>query len=241
MLAPLDGGGWSLPSACQSWTVADVVLHLAQTDELAAASARGRIAETAAGMRWTAVGERQDASLTVDDMAGAAVDRERGAPWPEVYARWKRGSRDLLVAFGGCAPNARLQWVVGDLAARTLVSTRLAECWIHTGDVAEGIGVDHPPTGRLWHIARLAHRTLPYAFARAGRQLSAPVVFRLSAPDDPEAEWTFGQDVPGVTTVWGPAVDLCRVAGQRASAAETALAAEGPDAASVVELVRTFA
>ena len=32
-----DGSGWQRPSLCDGWTVADVVLHLAQTNELAAA------------------------------------------------------------------------------------------------------------------------------------------------------------------------------------------------------------
>jgi hypothetical protein len=41
--------------------------------------------------------------------------------------------------------------------------------------------------------------------------------------------------------VRGPATDLCAVAGQRMAAADTALRAEGPDAESVLRLVRTFA
>ena len=41
--------------------------------------------------------------------------------------------------------------------------------------------------------------------------------------------------------VRGTALDLCRVAGQRADAAATALTAEGPDAVGVLRLVRTFA
>ena len=44
-----------------------------------------------------------------------------------------------------------------------------------------------------------------------------------------------------MTGVRGPALDLCRVAGQRADAADTALAATGPDAEAVLDLVRTFA
>ena len=39
----------------------------------------------------------------------------------------------------------------------------------------------------------------------------------------------------------GSALDLCHVAGQRASAAETGLSGTGPDADAVLELIRTFA
>ncbi len=38
-------------------------------------------------------------------------------------------------------------------------TTRLAEAWLHTGDVLEPLGIEQPATDRLWHIARLAWRT----------------------------------------------------------------------------------
>src|SRR5262249_428124 len=54
--------------------------------------------------------------------------------------------------------------------------------------------------------------------------------------------WAFGPESgDAATTVSGDALDLCRVAGQRASAAETGLQASGPDGEAVLELVRTFA
>ena len=46
LLEGLDDDGWAAPSRCEGWTVADVVLHLAQTDEMALASAEGRLAGT---------------------------------------------------------------------------------------------------------------------------------------------------------------------------------------------------
>ncbi|TMK86687.1 MAG: wyosine base formation domain-containing protein, partial [Actinobacteria bacterium] len=39
----LDDAGWQRPSRCEGWTVADVVLHLAQTNEMAIASVEDRI------------------------------------------------------------------------------------------------------------------------------------------------------------------------------------------------------
>ena len=49
-----------------------------------------------------------------------------------------------------------------------LATTRLTETWIHAGDVLHAFGQVPAATERLWHIARLAWRTLPYAFARDG-------------------------------------------------------------------------
>ena len=56
----------------------------------------------------------------------------------------------------------------------------------------------------------------------------------ITSPVD-GAAWAFG-DADAATVVTGPALDLCRVAGQRASAADTALVATGPDGADVLAL-----
>lgn len=256
LLAPLDEAGWALPSACEGWTIADVVLHLAQTNELATASALGDLPTVAQG--W----DRAEGA-TVDDAAGAAVARARGGSGAEVATRWRRSAEEMVAALAACPPGRRVTWVAGDMAARTLATTRLAETWIHSGDAAEGLGIDLPATERLWHIARLAHRTLPYALTRAadttsprepatararagvtptpgmGTDAGMSVRFVLGAPGGDE-EWTFGPD-DAPTVVKGPALDLCRVAGQRAAAADTDLIATGPDAERVLALVRTFA
>jgi len=232
LVSGLDAEQWSAASACPGWSVQDVLLHLAQTNDVAIASVEGRWDEVTA--MWAAV----DAA-DVDAAAGAAVAASDLAA-AEVHAWWTRSADAMLAAFETCSPSARVGWVAGELAARTLCTTRLSETWIHATDIAAGLGVDLAPTDRLWHVARLVHRTLPYAFARAGRDAPGPVRFELTSPTDPSATWTFG-DQGAPTGVTGPALDLCRVAGQRAAAADTALRATGPDATGVLTLMRTFA
>ena len=232
MVTGLDDTDWAKPSACAGWSVADVLVHLAQTNEVAIASVEGRWDEVLA--LWG--GAVDDA--TVDDLAGAAVETSERRSGPDVREWWERTAEDMVSAFGSADPRARVPWVVGEMAARTLCTTRLSETWIHTTDIAHGLGVVVVPTDRLWHIARLVHRTVPYAFARSGRPAPDPVRFDLSAPDG--SSWTFGDD-DAPTVVTGPADELCLVAGQRARAVDTSLAATGPDAALVLELVRTFA
>jgi len=236
ILIGLDADGWATPSRCAGWSVADVVLHLAQTDEMARASLEGRLAE-----HVEAVGEVWAQATDVDDGAARMVALERdGLGAADVHARWREAAAGVRSAAEALDPSTRVLWVAGELAARTLLTTRLAECWIHTEDVAVPLGIDLPATDRLRPIARLAWRTLPYAFARAGRPAPGPVAFHLTGPGGDE--WRFDPDGdPAPTVVTGPALDLCRVAGQRASAADTALVATGPDGAAVLELVRTFA
>lgn len=235
LLAGLDAAGWAAPSRCEGWSVADVVLHLAQTDEMARASLEDRLdahLESVAPV-WAAASD-------VDDGAGLLVTAERDRlSAGDVHRRWLDGAARVRSLLATRAPGDRVQWVAGRLTARTLAVTRLAECWIHTEDVAHGLGVELVPTDRLRPVARLAWRTLPYAFARAGREPAGTVAFDLTGPSG--ERWRFAPDEPAATVVRGPALDLCRVAGQRAAAADTALTAEGPDATAVLDLVRTFA
>lgn len=122
---------------------------------------------------------------------------------------------------------------------RTLAVTRLAECWIHAGDVGSAVGALAATDRRLFHIARLAWRTVPYAFARAGLSLSGPVAFVLSGPSG--EEWSFGSDDPPATVIRGSALELCLVAGRRLEPGDTSLSGDGPDADAVLALVRTYA
>jgi uncharacterized protein (TIGR03084 family) len=234
LLVGLDEAGWQAPSRCAGWTVADVVLHLTQSNEMALASLEGRLPdyldEAYAGL---------PPASNVDDGAALLVERERGRPPDEVFGRWRDGAAALLAAFEAADMRARVTWVAGEMTVRTLATTRLAETWIHTGDVAGGLGVDLAPTDRLWHVARLAWRMLPYAFARAGRELSGPVAFDLRAPSGDK--WHFSGDDPPATVVSGDAAELCEVAARRLPGTDSRLRAEGPDADAVLDLVRTYA
>jgi uncharacterized protein (TIGR03084 family) len=233
----LDGvtvAGWRSPTRCEGWDVADVVLHLAQTDELAIGSADGRFAEVASVM---SAGTGRTGS--VDDAAASLVERQRGRPGSEVLARWSSGAARLLKVFDGMDLSTRVTWVAGDMAARTLATTRLAETWIHAGDVADALGTDLPDTERLAPIARLAWRTLPYAFASAGRTMTGPVAFRLVSPSG--EIWEFLPDKPPMTTITGSAAELCAVAARRVDPSATDLQGVGPDAEDVLALVRTYA
>ena len=221
------------PSRCPGWTVADVLLHLAQTNEMAIASVEGRLGtfvdEAVVGLQ--PVG-------SIDEWAGALVDLQRGSPI-ESRDRWITSAEAQADAFESVDPATRLTWVAGDLAARSLATTRLTETWIHTVDIAVAFGAPPAPTDRLWHVARLAWRTVPYAFAQAGVEASGSVAFELVAPNG--SSWDFGTDDSPATVISGSALDLCTVAGQRANAAATDLIGVGPDAEAVLRLVRTFA
>ena len=234
LLDGLSSEEWSAPTRCEGWDVKDVVLHVAQTNEMAIASVDGKFDEFLVEM-----GRGVAPAADVDEGAARMVERDRAMSNGEVRDRFSTGAAELLARVDAADPHARVQWVAGQLSVRTLTTTRLAETWIHSGDVAEAIGRTLAPGARLQHIARLAWRTLPYAFARAGRTMSGPVAFELVGPQG-EA-WAFRPDDAAVTTIHGDGVELCNVAARRIDPATTGLRGEGPDAAAVLELVRTYA
>ena len=237
LIAPLDPQHWARPSPdCPGWTVADVVLHLAQVDEWVMAGPVEGHVEAAARMAGGPAGPGD----TTDDTAGRMVAHQRGAPPDQVLARWRDSSAALRAFFVAHGPRDPLPWILSDLPARTLATTRIVECWIHTRDVANALGTTTRDGEQLWHVARLAWRTLPYAFTRAGRPAISPEAVRLVLTPPDGEQWTFGPD-DAPTVVTGPALDFCLVAARRVEPSTTRLLATGPDADAVLALVRTWA
>jgi uncharacterized protein (TIGR03084 family) len=226
---------WERPTRCVGWDVAAVLVHLAQTDELATQSAHGEFGELLNGF----LGDRDSQTVSVDDAAAAHADAERAAGGDAIRARWHRASHEMRAAFAAGDPHRRVTWVSGQLSLHTLAATRLSECWIHTDDIGSALGLTLPPTDRLRHIARLAWRTLPYAFQRADLTMAGPVALDLTGPND--EQWRFEPDTPALTTITGSAAEFCEVAARRADPDETQLVGIGPDADAVLRLVRTYA
>jgi uncharacterized protein (TIGR03084 family) len=236
LLGNLAAPQWGAATRCEGWDVSDVLIHLAQTDEMAIGSATGRYDEVFSRLT-TGVGS----ASSVDGAVAAMVAREKAGAGSnaELAERWWSNSRRLVEVLDTIDLSSRVMWVTGELSARSMATTRLAETWIHAGDVAAAVGAELPYTDRLFHIARLAWRTLPYAFSTAGASMAGPVAFRLRSPSG--LEWDFEPDEPPLTTITGPAAELCDVASRRLEASETSLRGDGPDTAAVLSLVRTYA
>jgi uncharacterized protein (TIGR03084 family) len=226
---------WDRPTRCDGWDVASVLLHLAQTDEFATASAHGELDRYRNGF----LGSREGQTVSVDAAAAAQVDVDRATGGDAIRQRWHEASQAMRAAFDAGDPHQRVTWVSGQLSLQTLAATRLSECWIHTGDIASALGIELEPTDRLRHIARLAWRTLPYAFQRADTAMNGSVALDLIGPSG--EQWRFDPDVPALTTIRGSATEFCEVAARRVAPDATDLVGDGPDVGAVLRLVRTYA
>jgi uncharacterized protein (TIGR03084 family) len=219
---------WLAASGAPPWTVADVVLHLAQTNEFVVASCSG-------GERGTRI---DLAGPSVDAVMDTLVERDR-APYDEVFARWRASVADSSSALRAADAGRPLQWVAAPLKPASLATTRLAEHWAHALDITGPLDIQYDDTDRLRHIAWLAHRSLPYAFAVAFPGTDVPSVYaELTGPD--ADTWCFG--APGAdVTVTGPAGDWCRLGAQRLSPDQTTLMTTGDRGADVLRAVRNYA
>jgi len=226
ILAGLDEAQWMSPSGAPGWTVADVVLHLAQTEEAVLSSVSG-----------TSPGTRQEPGLTLDQVMDQRVRAERAGP-ATAFPRWREAGLAAVAALRAADPQCPLPWVDAPLKPATLATTRLAEHWAHGLDITGPLGIAFPDTARLRHIAWLAHRSLPYALTLAGEQ-PHEVWCDLMAPDG-AARWQYGS-ADAESAITGAAGAFCRVAAQRLEPERSGLRATGPAGATALRVLRTYA
>src|SRR5262249_3992236 len=85
---------WERATRCEGWDVGAVLVHLAQPDELAAASALGNLGNHPHGL----MGDRTPESATVDEAAATAVDQDRAAGGDAIRRRWHAASLEMQAA-----------------------------------------------------------------------------------------------------------------------------------------------
>jgi uncharacterized protein (TIGR03084 family) len=226
VLATLSTDDWRTGSGAAGWTIADVVLHLAQSEETVVLTTAGGLVQ----------GSWQWLGASVDEAMAERVRRDSTRP-EQVFDRWRSARRAALAALRQADPDVPLNWVAAELKPRTLGTTRLAEHWAHALDITSPLGIDYPDTDRLRHIAWLGHRSLPYALARAGAPM-VPVRCELTGPDG--TLWTFGP-ADAQSRISGPASAFCRVGAQRVRPDESGLQTEGPYGPVALRHLRNYA
>jgi uncharacterized protein (TIGR03084 family) len=225
VLRGLSTGQWTSPSAAAGWTIADVLLHLAQTEEFTTSAVS---ADTPPD--WARFGDN------VDDAMDALV-KASPAPPAEILARWQAAGTASLAALRNADPDRPVRWVASSIKPRTLATTRLAEHWAHALDITGPLAIPYPDTARLRHIAWLGHTTLPYAFGLAG-QPPQTVYCELTGPGG--EQWRYGP--PGAqSTISGSAGAFCRVGAQRLDPAESGLLTTGPQGMAALRVLRNYA
>jgi uncharacterized protein (TIGR03084 family) len=226
VLAGLSDDAWRAESAAPGWTVADTVLHLAQSEEAVVATTGGR----GDLLTWGQYGD------SVDGAMAALVEAQRAEP-AEIFQRWRAARRAAVAGLRQADPAQPVRWVAAELKPRTLATTRLAEHWAHALDIVGPLGIDYPDTARLRHIAWLGHSTLPYAFALAGQE-PHDVHCVLTGPDG--TIWRYGP-ADADSSITGSAGAFCRVGAQRLAPDQSGLVTDGPYGRAALGVLRNYA
>lgn len=228
-LGVVDPDSWLRPTPARGWDVRDTVAHLADTDEMAIATATG-----APG----SLNERAGIAASGEDVTYQGVLHGRRQSGAGVLAWWESTCAAVREMFLEIDPNARVPWGIG-MRPPSLVTARLMETWAHGLDVCTALGIESVDTDRLAHVAWLATRALPYAYTVAGREPPAePVRVELMLPSG--AAWSMGP-VAAENRITGPAGEYCRVFAQRITRAQaTNVHAVGPAANDALDVARAY-
>jgi uncharacterized protein (TIGR03084 family) len=228
-LASISAEAWLRPTPARGWDVRDTISHLADTDEMAIATATGRPGS---------INERASAAASGEDVTYQGVLHGRRRSGAEVLAWWESTSAAEHEMFLGLDPGVRVPWGIG-MRPPSLVTARMMETWAHGLDVCAALGLEPRDTDRLAHIAWLATRALPYAYTVAEREPPAePIRVELTLPSG--AEWNTGP-ASAVNRITGSASEYCRVFVHRLKPADAhAVRADGPAAIDALAVARAF-
>src|SRR5437763_4730031 len=181
VLLPLDAAGWRAPTPAAGWTVHDQIGHLTYFDTAATLAAQDP-------ERFRA--ERETA-IDTESFIERIVEQWREAAPGDVLAAFGRARAAMIAVLGAMDPSARVPWYGPDMSVASSLTARIMETWAHGQDVYDALGVAHPPTDALRHVAYIGVRTLPNSFVTRGLDVpAAPVFVSLRAPDG--EEWTWG-------------------------------------------------
>jgi uncharacterized protein (TIGR03084 family) len=229
VLRTIDTDAWLLPTPARGWDVRDTIAHLADTDEMAIATATGEPGS---------LNERAAIAASGEDVTYQGVLHGRRMPGPAVLTWWESSALNLHEMFLAVDPNARVPWGIG-MRPPSLITARLMETWAHGLDVCAALNTEPHDTDRLAHIAWLATRALPYAYSVAGREPPPePLRVELTLPSG--AVWTMGPEA-AANRITGPAGEYCRVFVHRSKLADAPnVHAEGDAAIDALRVARAF-
>lgn len=228
-LRAVSADAWLQPTPARGWDVRDTIAHLADTDEMAIATATGTPGS---------LNDRAGTAASGEDVTYQGVLHGRRRSGAQVLAWWESTTAAEHEMFRALDPNVRVPWGIG-MRPPSLVTARLMETWAHGLDVVAALGLEPTDTDRLAHVAWLATRALPYAYTVAGREPPAePIRVELTLPSG--AEWTMGP-LAAENRITGPAGEYCRVFAHRMARADARnVHAVGPAAMDALAVARAF-
>jgi uncharacterized protein (TIGR03084 family) len=230
VLERLDHTAWTTPTKCTPWTIKDQVSHLAWNDE-ATVFALTRPEEFLGAKPSTMDGIQR----MVDQVIVDHHDRSGG----ELLVWFRAARSDLLGAFAGRDPRARMPWYGPDMSLVSKLTARFMETWAHGYDILDALGIEAQPTDRARHVVFLGLQALPNTFTTRGLPVpTAPIRIEARTPGGELLH--FGPSY-AVNTVRGALQELALLVTQRLHVDDSAIVADGAVAVQWLSIAQAFA
>jgi len=216
---------WDLKTPNKPWTVRDTIAHLADFEELGADAING--------------GERVREWQNTSDLEASkkkAIQRGRAMRPQDVIEWWRGGRAKVVEPLSHMNGEDRINWIAGDMSARTFATFRLMETWMHGLDIYATLGIEVEDTPRIRHICWLGWKTLPYAFKEAGEDYE-PVRVEVIGPG--YSRWIYGPENTD-QLIKGSASDWARIVVRRAKPKDTRLKVTGEHAETAIQVARAY-
>ncbi len=185
---------WEEPSPCAGWWNRDVVAHMAGQDTAAAQLFSGDPAEELDAYRATLAASSD--AFTVDGFNAYLVNNRSGLHHREVLTMWGLAAEATLAYASLLTDDAwrdeRFPWLLGSIAARYLVQSRIVEWWVHGEDIRATAGLG--PQIQHWPIfltVDMGVRMLPWTLGEAGIDLQGASV-QIDLEGAGEGSWHWG-------------------------------------------------
>ena len=216
---------WDMVTPSKPWTVRDTIAHLADYEELGA--------DTIAG--GTRIKQLQNAS-DLRPLRQEAIKKGRSMRPQDVIEWWRGGRAKVVEPLSHMAATDRIEWIAGEMSARTFATFRLMETWMHGLDIYATLKRDVEDTPRIRHVCWLGWKTLPYAFKQAGEDYE-PVRIEVIGPG--YSKWVYGPEDTD-QLIKGSASEWARVAVRRMKPEDTRLKVTGEYAEKALQVARAY-
>ena len=184
---------WEAPSACAGWWNRDVMAHMSGQDTAAAHLFRGDPAEEIDAYRATL---SPGQAFTVDGLNAFLVNNRSALPYRDVLTTWGQAAEAALEFAAALSDERwrddRFPWLLGSIAARYLVQSRVVEWWVHGEDIRATTGLG--PQIQHWPIfltVDMGVRMLPWTLGEAGIDLQGASV-QIDLEGAGEGSWHWG-------------------------------------------------
>jgi uncharacterized protein (TIGR03084 family) len=180
--------------------------------------------------------QRWQNASDLDSLRKEAIKKGRGMRPQDVIEWWRGGRAKVVEPLSHMGAESRIEWIDGDMSARTFATYRLMETWAHGLDIYATLGLEVEDTTRIRHVCWLGWKTLPHAFKDAGEDYE-PVRVEVIGPG--YAKWVYG---PAETNqvIKGSASDWARVAVRRTKPEATRLKYEGEYARKALQVAKAY-